>query len=1299
MSRHHAHTPSTISSPPRPVKSPSNQIPAKPRRYVDPNGVGATSASALGFGGPSDWETLHQGSVEVDDLELYATMKKEEKQEEKKGSEAAPVELPAGSPIAATSQPPWKNIPEVQNGAVELHGGTHHPQPVQVIQPAPPVVDAGMVLQSEPTDHVTVSGHAPIMEQYSHAPSSQISQPVMQGPSSAPRPIQHALGSAPPAMSAPQQHMQMHPPAQSWVVHTKTAPTNHAVAHATQTAPAHHRQSIIQTSPQPNSFVITDDSGWSAPPVNNQHPPVQLPVVAQNVGHPPVHQMLHGTTQGQNEAVMVDGGWIPPQQNLQGAVVHGHPHQAQAGAPIQPGPDTQNVPLQPQQQPLTHQRDPSAPQNQTPFGPPGGPSVKEFQLIQTKLTQAESELSEFKEQAVMQRLLGDQSTEEVFALKEKIARLQTECQSAQSEVTSLERSLEKAENSSATAAHEKTTLETENGSLKAKIAELEAAVAVVHTESEKNKSELQSKIVAFVGIEAALVTAKAETESLKKTHETKAVESETALNVTKAKIGALEKQLEDEKAKPVDIAPGLDPWFKGSLERYRESLFREATAVPVQDKIKAFQDFVNAEASLRAIPIPFGPNSQVKAAVQPTAPVPVVAEPTVQAQHRPGLPTINTAPVLHDDVDDDAEFSPGGRPIFNRKPKAPRSTSDSVVTQAQLPQVQAPQPSVSVPPQQPSSVGSSASASPALQPFQAYRNNSVPDTSNNASPVQPTSHPLPQKSMPNVTTKAYKGFKYQPSANITSEPNSSLENKPSIPSFNRPTTTVPQGSNQTKRKSIIKPQEEFLPEFMIKPSGKTNGKSLEPEIIPALKPNTPAPPTIPENAALTPAPLKQQQTKQSPTQALPPKQLNTSIAPLDALTDLLPEIRMPAPASTHPQLAPINTTLARFLPSDFAFVATAISSWETSAAATRRRLDNERARRQAESEEDPNYLYNNGEIGYADISVLEDKAKQREAEQLEKEATEEWNGFLKEVFDPVYARLQGELSELAGLSEQVEKICSAAVSGCRGLDVETHPDNGTLVALSDALELLIRVHKALEERQLEAGKVVAERDRRYKKNITRGLYRKGQVAEMKRVEAAMDKNERKAEVGRRGERLDAAKRLWKSVKVFVRRGVDENERSADEILRGVTRIAKDGGGPDEAFVRAILRRVKDVMKDLSENSKRFMRMYEAVDDALNYSEFQAMLASERANDAIKEVFDDLNAQKGDQDKLLKMEARKREDGIETAMLGWQKEVDSVLDSYGGFSEAPAVAGAPDEDDFKKRQMAALEAAKRRNGEI
>jgi hypothetical protein len=83
----------------------------------------------------------------------------------------------------------------------------------------------------------------------------------------------------------------------------------------------------------------------------------------------------------------------------------------------------------------------------------------------------------------------------------------------------------------------------------------------------------------------------------------------------------------------------------------------------------------------------------------------------------------------------------------------------------------------------------------------------------------------------------------------------------------------------------------------------------------------------------------------------------------------------------------------------------------------------------------------------------------------------------------------------------------------------------------------------------------------------------------------------------------------------------------------------------------------------------------------------------------------LNFQKKEQDKLLKKEASKRENGIDQAMLGWQREVDGVLDKFtnGGNVSDEGSGGAQtandEEAERKRRQKAALEAAKRRNGEL
>lgn len=1220
--------------------------------------MGATGASALGFGGPSDWETLGNPDFEVDDLELYATRRDPEpkKKHESKGSDSAPVELPAGSPVATQNNAPWKESGMV----VEADAGTGAMQPTRVElengAARPPHQsmgtsnDSSMIISSEP-----------------------VGEPMFSPPTST------------------QGH-------QSWAAGAQGAAVQQPAVTSIQnfaSQPTQNQGTVVSTA-ESNSFVITDNSGWAAPQTNQPKQFHQVPAPAPPVQHP------HGAVTVQNESMIVEGGWNPAQQPSTGVVAHASTPSTHGGM-VQPPTHTyiHTASGQQQGQPL-HQRIPSVPPNQIAQAFPTSPSQEEFRKIQTRLGQAESELVQFKEKAVQQRLMGEQNTEEVATLKDKIARLHTECQSAQTEVVALERSLERAENSSATAANEKAALEKEKAIIQAKVTELESSVSATRAEIESNKAEMTTKLIAA---DAALVTVKAEADTTKATHESKIKDLETSLSEAKLEITNLKKQLEDEKAKAVDIAPGLNSWFKDSLERYRDSLFKEATAIAIQDKIQIFQDIVNAEAGQRGITIPFDAPRR-PSAQQAAPPTTITSELPIPPQSeklkatRPNVGTQQGNRPM-----DDAEYSPGGRPILNRAAPT-RATSDILPLQAHsvqqgpiIPPIDSIAPPHGPTAPQTSSAGSSAQGSPAIKPFKAYRNHSVPDGSDHSH-----SKSAPRPSLPSVNMKAYTGFKYQPSSTTTSEPNTMpvtpAENKSVVhPTLGRSafsTPQIPTQHTQNKRISIVKPVEDFLPEDPKSDRKRDRASSIPvvPENLPVLlKPKTPAPPTIPEKA---------ESTTPHPKQSLPLKRINTALPPLESLLDLLPELRMPVPASTHPQLAPLRAELTRFSPPDFAFIVSMTSAWELQAVATRRRLESERAKRQAELEEDPSRLFQEGEIDYGDIAALEDEMKRRETKAQEKESADEWASYLAEVFDPIYSRLQGEIAELLRVKGNAERIVHAAVSGTRRLDIEAHPDNGASVALVDALDLLVSVHAAMEERRREAGKAVAERDKKYKKNVTGNLWRKKQVAEMKRIEAAMDKSERKADIGRRTEKWEGLKALYKIVKVSIKRGVDDNERSVDEILKAVIRLGNDpsAAGGDDTFVRAALRRTKDVMKDLGDSSLRLMRLYGKVDHDLNEAEFEAMLANERANDALPDVFDDLNAQKKDQDTLLQEEAAKRESGIDQAMMRWQRELDGVLDKFGGSADSGPPAGGKETegDEVKRRLRTALEVAKRRNGE-
>jgi hypothetical protein len=330
---------------------------------------------------------------------------------------------------------------------------------------------------------------------------------------------------------------------------------------------------------------------------------------------------------------------------------------------------------------------------------------------------------------------------------------------------------------------------------------------------------------------------------------------------------------------------------------------------------------------------------------------------------------------------------------------------------------------------------------------------------------------------------------------------------------------------------------------------------------------------------------------------------------------------------------------------------------------------------------------------------MEGEQRRHELEELEKEGEVEWQSYIKEVFEPVFARLQSEIAELYKMTADVEKLLHTSVAGERALSAAERTED---VAMVDVLRLFLRVHELQEEREREVGKAVAERNRRYKKNVVRTLYRKGDIPEMKRVEAGLDQSEKKAEAGRCGARLDKCKPVWKMVKTAVRKGVDENEKSANEILDAVESIGAAAASSTERGAGDAIKRAKTVLAELAASSTSLMRLFEQVDNLLNDAEFEIMVAQERCAGATADVFADLETQKREQDGVLRQEAVSREKGVEKALKEWEGVLDKAsgaLTTGAKAAKGGKEAGKSEEEVEKERRLkAALEAARRRNGE-
>ena len=199
--------------------------------------------------------------------------------------------------------------------------------------------------------------------------------------------------------------------------------------------------------------------------------------------------------------------------------------------------------------------------------------------------------------------------------------------------------------------------------------------------------------------------------------------------------------------------------------------------------------------------------------------------------------------------------------------------------------------------------------------------------------------------------------------------------------------------------------------------------------------------------------------------------------PLKSLTGLLsllpndvPQSRTPSPLLqpiwdqifNYPSLSSsyVSMDFAMFLGGrrttkveDFSWISNLYASFDAQSAQIRARLDIERQQRTEVSEQRTEQLFNDNEIGYADLKSLEKKFSEDEKEIMAKECRAEYSRFTAEVFGHVYGRLQSEIGLLMPFAEHHvrERFLSE-----KRVSLDNHSDatisNGVVLGL-EALEM------------------------------------------------------------------------------------------------------------------------------------------------------------------------------------------------------------------------------------------------------
>ncbi|KAF2259833.1 hypothetical protein CC78DRAFT_536807 [Lojkania enalia] len=1150
-------------SSPAPQKNP---IPPPPRDD-------ASKFSALGAGGPSDWEHFGAGVDEIDDEEFFGG-----KKDEKKMMMDEAVQLDGGefrSELPSQSSPPsttedWPTPPSQPINVGIQRRDTYQPTP------PPPAKTASPAQGSQPQSFVMDDGGwmpsnqaTPIQQQQQLPPtqanafvlgdaiiSSQSPQPakVTEPPAAQQNFVMDDGGWAPPKQSTPAQQQQQSPPAQA------------------------------------NTFVM--DDGGLAPP--KQSTPAQQPQA------PPL---------AQQSFVMDDGGWG-----------------SQAAA--------------------THDR------NRTPVQQPHQPPPASNTFVMGDVGWGAAEQTPTQTSGGWGAQAQNQNHDaELKAKNEAYERL-------------------------------KADVEREKADLQAQLAKLKA-------ESEKEKAELHAQVKKLqVEVESAKTHADAEKntfneqiESMKSTAE-KAKDDADMLNKEKdatierlrediegkddvieeknTAITELKRQLDVEKTKeppqptPADLVPDIDPWYAGSLERYIAMLRSEANEAQVEDKIKAFTSFLKSESAIRGLEYYNAP---------PPAPVqePVVPPP----QSEPGLsrgPSNASArkhevhiQVPQQDVDSEpVVYSPGGRPILQRKSTIP--SQDSVTAEHSF--IMSSEPVQNSSTQESFSRDSFPSDSSTQRPI--LTPTSSTDDDFNKTPIQPSPEEQPQ---PQPQYKAY-----VPPASSNPTP-MEVHHRQSM-SFVNMAPTLPLNTSKAKSDEIFFGE----PQAGSKPASRPTTSTSSHSDVP-----------IPAPLSFTPAP---------PVASTPNK------TPLEKLEELLPKrISQPEP---NARLQEIRKQ-AESLSTDFSFIDELTKTWEKTAAATRKKNDRERHQRQEESEARTDQLFNDNEISYAEIGDLEEGFKAKELELKAQEDRDEYKAFVEHVFDKVYDSLQGEIKRLMEGHIEVEALLPATVSGIYALSAT---DVNGAPSTKEAIVLLKDLHELVELRHDKVVQAVAERDKRYKKTEIQPLYAKGEVKKMKSVERHFENAERQAVVRAKGERAERTGELVRVVEESVVRAVGTEQREIEGILSAIKNL--DDGG-DDAQPEAV-HRARETLVMLKSSSKELLALFNKLEMQLNAAVFEAEIANAKATSAEPAQIQKLEGDMRDSEKKLVDEYLRRIGVIEQDA----KEIEDLVAAKGSSGCADSDIGAQtsnmnqekggkakvlsEEDERERRLKAALEEAKRRNGE-
>ncbi|EED21707.1 conserved hypothetical protein [Talaromyces stipitatus ATCC 10500] len=659
--------------------------------------------------------------------------------------------------------------------------------------------------------------------------------------------------------------------------------------------------------------------------------------------------------------------------------------------------------------------------------------------------------------------------------------------------------------------------------------------------------------------------------------------------------------------KYLDPYDDLDPWSKSSLHRYVTMLRKEAVAESEEEKYKIFTSFVAKETRLREVLY------SIETSDKESTPAPhsegVESMPTASVPVDSGLIPVQLEASAqqpdrgrHASVDsDDIPYSPGGRPILNKGPvQSIAKEHNSLHRSASNPQGK----------------GSSYFGGGLVVQHQdepALRSTSVPPSMNTSTVPQQVTPLISEPPRP-----AYTPFRY---------------------------AEGPQRGGEDL--NIAQPG--YQAYSALRQASAESGRAMA---VPTLR--TPEKQDV--NVQKSPGSIQMDETflgiiREKSVSYRGKNEPPVKGTGLEELGALIPD---PFPVwEESVEISNIRKKMEVYS-DDFRYIYVTTENWELSARDRREAIEKERLHRQEASEAHIDALFNEKEIGYADINPLEEEFRQREARIQLEEERKELDSYIRRVFNPVDTRLKEEIVELKALYQ-------------RALDELTydkiHSNSNSKYQISHTMKTINTLVSKLEDRYQKRLDLGLDRERHRKRAERRPLVFLGDSRALKKLDADFEKMEKQNIVEAAKDRDARANKLTDVFDEAILHALGNHQSVLDETATKTRKLdvgIVERSNLSEVDKELLLRSISALTKLLAEDAESMLTSFREADSRLNEADYNVSVTEAQYANADPEVFRRLEEEKKKEDDKIQEDHNSKLESIKKAPAEISSKIDSVL---------------------------------------